>query len=77
VTSSPGRVLRHPTTRKGLVMLEVCHADGSAGREIITKRSPMAYRAARDAVWGSTWPDQALDSAAVPTTVSSEHRTKE
>ena len=47
--SAPGRVLRHPVTRKGLVMLEVCHADGSAGREIITKRSPMAYRAARDA----------------------------
>ncbi|WP_159901927.1 small ribosomal subunit Rsm22 family protein [Ornithinibacter aureus] len=76
-TSSPGRVLRHPVTRKGLVQLEVCHADGSVGREIITKRSPMAYRAARDAAWGSTWPDQALDSAAVPTTVSSEDRNKE
>lgn len=75
--SAPGRVLRHPVTRKGLVMLEVCHADGSAGREIITKRSPMAYRAARDAAWGSTWPGQALDSAAVPTTVSSEDRNKE
>lgn len=75
--SSPGRVLRHPVTRKGLVQLEICHADGSVGREIITKRSPMAYRAARDAAWGSTWPDQALDSAAVPTTVSSEDRNKE
>jgi ribosomal protein RSM22 (predicted rRNA methylase) len=77
VTSAPGRVLRHPVTRKGLVQLEVCHADGSVGREIITKRSPMAYRAARDAAWGSTWPAQALDSAAVPTTVSSEDRYKE
>ena len=76
-TSSPGRVLRHPVTRKGLVELEICHADGSVGRQIITKRSPMAYRAARDAAWGSTWPDQALDSAAVPTTVSSEDRNKE
>lgn len=76
-TSSPGRVLRHPVTRKGLVQLEICHADGSVGRQIITKRSPMAYRAARDAAWGSTWPDQALDSAAVPTTVSSEDRNKE
>ena len=75
--SAPGRVLRHPVTRKGLVMLEVCHADGSVGREVITKRSPMAYRAARDAAWGSTWPGQALDSAAVPTTVSSEDRNKE
>lgn len=75
--STPGRVLRHPVTRKGLVQLEVCHADGSVGREIITKRAPMAYRAARDAAWGSTWPDQALDSAAVPTTVSSEHSHKE
>ena len=76
-TSAPGRVLRHPVTRKGLVQLEVCHADGSVGREIITKRSPMAYRAARDAAWGSTWPGRALDSAAVPTTVSSEDRNKE
>ena len=75
--SSPGRVLRHPVSRKGLVQLEICHADGSVGRQIITKRSPMAYRAARDAAWGSTWPDQALDSAAVPTTVSSEDRNKE
>ena len=75
--SSPGRVLRHPVSRKGLVQLEICHADGSVGRQIITKRSPMAYRAARDAAWGSTWPGQALDSAAVPTTVSSEDRNKE
>ena len=75
--SSPGRLLRHPVSRKGLVQLEICHADGSVGRQIITKRSPMAYRAARDAAWGSTWPDQALDSAAVPTTVSSEDRNKE
>lgn len=75
--SSPGRVLRHPVSRKGLVQLKICHADGSVGRQIITKRSPMAYRAARDAAWGSTSPDQALDSAAVPTTVSSEDRNKE
>lgn len=75
--SAPGRVLRHPVTRKGLVQLEICHADGSVGRQIITKRSSMAYRAARDAAWGSTWPGQALDSAAVPTTVSSEDRNKE
>jgi ribosomal protein RSM22 (predicted rRNA methylase) len=55
VTSAGGRVLRHPVTRKGLVQLEVCDSDGSAGRVVVTKRDPIAYRAARDASWGDTW----------------------
>jgi ribosomal protein RSM22 (predicted rRNA methylase) len=52
-----GRVLRHPVTRKGLVQLEVCDAEGSTQRVVVTKRDPIAYRAARDASWGSPWPD--------------------
>ena len=51
-----GRVLRHPVTRKGLVQLEVCTAEGSTERVVVTKRDPIAYRAARDASWGSPWP---------------------
>ncbi|GAA4399326.1 small ribosomal subunit Rsm22 family protein [Fodinibacter luteus] len=58
VQPATGRVLRHPVTRKGLVQLQVCHADGSVRRAVVTKRDPMAYRAARDAAWGSTWSDR-------------------
>jgi hypothetical protein len=56
VTPAAGRVLRHPVTRKGLVQLEVCDVRASAGRVVVTKRDPIAYRAARDASWGSPWP---------------------
>jgi ribosomal protein RSM22 (predicted rRNA methylase) len=46
------RVLRHPVTRKGLVQLEVCRSDGSAGRVVVTRRTRDAYRTARDLAWG-------------------------
>ncbi len=55
VAPAPGRVLRHPVTRKGLVQLEVCRADGTAGREVVTRRDPGRYRAARDVRWGDAW----------------------
>jgi ribosomal protein RSM22 (predicted rRNA methylase) len=55
VTPAGGRVLRHPVTRKGLVQLEVCDAAGSSGRVVVTRRDPIAYRAARDASWGDPW----------------------
>lgn len=55
-TPAPGRVLRHPVRRKGLVQLEVCGADGSTGRAVVTRRSPTAYRTARDTSWGDAWP---------------------
>lgn len=57
VAPAGGRVLRHPVKRKGLVQLEVCHPDTSAGRVVVTKRDPIAYRAARDASWGDPWSD--------------------
>ena len=56
VVPAQGRVLRHPVTRKGLVQLEVCRSDASSGRVVVTRRDPIAYRAARDASWGSPWP---------------------
>ncbi len=49
------RVLRHPVTRKGLVQLEVCDSAGSAERVVVTRRDPIAYRAARDVSWGDSW----------------------
>ena len=53
--SAAARVLRLPVTRKGLVQLEVCDAAGSAQRVVVTRRDPIAYRAARDASWGDSW----------------------
>ncbi len=56
VVAVPGRVLRHPVRRQGLVRLQVCRADGSVGTEIVTRRDRDAYRAARDTTWGDPWP---------------------
>jgi ribosomal protein RSM22 (predicted rRNA methylase) len=51
-----GRILRHPVHRKGMVLLRVCAADGSAGAETVSKRQGDRYRAARDLSWGDAWP---------------------
>ncbi len=59
VTPAAGRVLRHPQVRTGMVRLEVCRADGTAGTEVVTKRDREAYRAARDTGWGDPWPPPA------------------
>ncbi|GAA3014260.1 small ribosomal subunit Rsm22 family protein [Actinokineospora diospyrosa] len=53
--SAPGRVLRHPVKRKGLVSLRLCGPDG-LNDTIVSKRDPAAYRAARDTSWGDSWP---------------------
>lgn len=50
------RVIRHPMKRKGLVELQLCRPDGSAGRQIVTKKAGVAYRTARDVRWGDDWP---------------------
>jgi len=55
VGTAPGRVLRHPLTRKGLVTMTVCTPDNGVVRTPIAKSNPL-YRAARDAGWGSAWP---------------------
>lgn len=49
------RVLRHPVKRKGLVELQLCRPDGSAGREVVTKRHGASYKLARDVRWGDEW----------------------
>ena len=51
-----GRILRHPLKRKGLVEFQVCRPDGTAGREVVSKRAGSRYRAARDADWGDELP---------------------
>ncbi len=50
------RILRHPLKRKGFVEFQVCRPDGTAGREVISKKAGERYRRARDAEWGDTLP---------------------
>ncbi|WP_433076117.1 small ribosomal subunit Rsm22 family protein [Dactylosporangium sp. CA-052675] len=53
---APGRVVRHPAFRKGLVTLQVCRPDTSVGPVLVSKREGPLYKAARDAAWGDPWP---------------------
>ena len=50
-----GRVVRRPAQRKGLVMLDLCRADGSSGRELVSKSKGELYRRARKTGWGDRW----------------------
>lgn len=54
--ASPGRILRHPLKRKGFVEFQVCRPDGTAGREVVSKKAGERYREARDAEWGDPLP---------------------
>lgn len=56
VGTRAARVVRHPVKRKGLVELRLCRPDGTAGREIVSKRQGPAYKQARDVSWGDAWP---------------------
>lgn len=53
---APGRVLRHPVKRKGLVTLQVCTREDGVVPTLVSKRQGPAYRAARDTEWGDIWP---------------------
>ena len=50
-----GRVVRRPEQRKGLVMLDLCRADGSSSRELVSKSKGESYRRARKTAWGDRW----------------------
>jgi ribosomal protein RSM22 (predicted rRNA methylase) len=54
--SNSGRILRHPLKRKGFVEFQVCRPDGTAGREVVSKKQGSRYRDARDAEWGDVLP---------------------
>lgn len=51
----PGRIVRRPQQRKGLVTLEVCARDGTARPALIGKSAGEAYRRARKSSWGDPW----------------------
>lgn len=48
------RILRHPEKRSGHVHLTLCTLDGLK-QEIVSKRTPEAYRIARKASWGNSY----------------------
>jgi ribosomal protein RSM22 (predicted rRNA methylase) len=50
------RVVRRPQQRKGLVLLDLCRADGTVGRELVSKSKGESYRRARKIGWGEGWP---------------------
>jgi ribosomal protein RSM22 (predicted rRNA methylase) len=56
VQAAPGRVVRRPQQRKGLVMLDLCLPDGSSRRELVSKGKSDVYRDARKIAWGDRWP---------------------
>ena len=53
-TTPAARVLRRPAKRKGLVELEVCRPDGTAGREVVSSgmASATRWRATRSGATG-------------------------
>jgi ribosomal protein RSM22 (predicted rRNA methylase) len=53
---APGRVVRRPQQRKGLVLLDLCLPDGTSGRELVSKSKGDVYRQARKISWGDRWP---------------------
>jgi ribosomal protein RSM22 (predicted rRNA methylase) len=49
------RVVRRPQQRKGLVQLDLCRADGTSSRELVSKSKGESYRQARKTAWGDRW----------------------
>lgn len=58
---APGRILRHPHKRKGLVTLQVCTPDDGVAQTLVSKRQGETYRRARDVEWGDAWPPAQKD----------------
>jgi ribosomal protein RSM22 (predicted rRNA methylase) len=50
-----GRVVRRPQQRKGLVLLDLCAADGRSVRLPVGKSKGELYRRARKTSWGDRW----------------------
>lgn len=53
---APGRVVRHPVQRKGLVTLRLCTGEGGLADRPVPRSRRDLYRAARDTGWGDAWP---------------------
>ncbi|MFP5022828.1 small ribosomal subunit Rsm22 family protein [Pseudonocardia phyllosphaerae] len=53
---APGRIVRHPSSRKGLITFRVCDADGRLRDTPVPRSRKELFRQARDAEWGDAWP---------------------
>ena len=60
------RIVRHPRQRKSLVSLQLCTPAGTAVEQLVAKSAGLAYRFAREARWGSTWPAPPTKESAMP-----------
>ena len=54
---APGRVIRRPAPHSGWVELTVCRNEGIR-TERVSRKQGAAYRAARKAAWGDSWPPE-------------------
>jgi ribosomal protein RSM22 (predicted rRNA methylase) len=50
--------VRVPQKGSGHVRLPLCTQEGTLEQKLVTRRSKEAYRAAKDAEWGSPWDDK-------------------
>jgi ribosomal protein RSM22 (predicted rRNA methylase) len=50
------RIIKHPMKKGGHVILDLCTADASIQRIIVSKRDRESYRQARSTRWGDIWP---------------------
>ncbi|WP_443060654.1 small ribosomal subunit Rsm22 family protein [Streptomyces sp. NBC_00448] len=66
------RIVRHPQTRKGQVLLDLCAAAGDLTRTTVSKRQGPLYREARDACWGDPWPPDQPPAGPDPATGSAD-----
>ena len=64
-TPIAARVIRRPVTHPGHIVVELCDAADGLQKRDIARRDRGAFRIARDARWGSSWPapDTASDGA--------------
>lgn len=58
--AAPNRITRHPLIRKGLIQMELCTHQGIQ-QVTVTKKDREAFRAARDASWGDSFPQKRED----------------
>jgi ribosomal protein RSM22 (predicted rRNA methylase) len=54
--SEAARIIKHPMKKGGHVILDLCTADASIRRIIISRRDQESYRQARATRWGDIWP---------------------
>jgi ribosomal protein RSM22 (predicted rRNA methylase) len=57
VAPAKARIIRRPEHRPGLIQLTLCRGD-AIRVEGFDRRSPAAFRGARQAQWGEEWPEQ-------------------